>query len=245
MIVSHSMGGDLENPTRHRDRHPHRGAGRGKVTDERVHHFPGRFACDRYAAAGRSTSFSCSSKRVRRLSSPSSARSTSVAPGLRPPSTSSALSQLIKQDPSYQNGWWANANGWNSVTSDMTPGCYNYRTTVDSYSDVAGSYGCRRGVSRVVTMPHSARCGQQTPGVYPEEQSSTASPHVLCSRRAWRRQSSSSLILRICTRSGVSVLREPTRVKNVLGVALPHDKVWACESAISRSSTTAVSPTSL
>jgi hypothetical protein len=42
---------------------------------------------------------------------------------------------------SYQNGWWANANGWNSITADMTPGCYNYRTTVDSYNDVAGGYG--------------------------------------------------------------------------------------------------------
>lgn len=42
---------------------------------------------------------------------------------------------------SYQNGWWANSNGWNSITANMTPGCYSYRTTVDSYNDVAGSYG--------------------------------------------------------------------------------------------------------
>ena len=35
--------GDLEHPTRHRDGDP---VG-GQLTDERVHHFPGRLACDR------------------------------------------------------------------------------------------------------------------------------------------------------------------------------------------------------
>jgi hypothetical protein len=42
---------ELENPTRHRDGDPVS----GKVTDEREHHSPGRFAWDRYAAARRST----------------------------------------------------------------------------------------------------------------------------------------------------------------------------------------------
>jgi hypothetical protein len=30
---------ELQYPARHRDRHPHRGAGRGQLTDERVDHF--------------------------------------------------------------------------------------------------------------------------------------------------------------------------------------------------------------
>jgi SAM-dependent methyltransferase len=34
----------------------------GDVTDERVDHLPAGFACDKYAAARRSTSFSCSSR---------------------------------------------------------------------------------------------------------------------------------------------------------------------------------------
>ena len=64
--------GDLEHPTRHRDGDPVD----GQLADERVHHFrPGRFACDRYAAARRSTSFSCSSSLFRLRSSRSSADS--------------------------------------------------------------------------------------------------------------------------------------------------------------------------
>ena len=41
----------------------------------------------------------------------------------------------------FVNGWWANANGWNSITGTLGAGCYSYRTTTDSYNDVAGSYG--------------------------------------------------------------------------------------------------------
>ena len=36
-----------QDPARHRDRHPDRGASRGHLTDEREDYFPGRFAWDR------------------------------------------------------------------------------------------------------------------------------------------------------------------------------------------------------
>lgn len=39
--------GQAEDPQRHRDRHPDRGAGRGHLSDEREDYFPGRFAWDR------------------------------------------------------------------------------------------------------------------------------------------------------------------------------------------------------
>jgi len=39
--------GDPQHPARHRDRHPHRGAGRGQFTDERERYFPGRLPCAR------------------------------------------------------------------------------------------------------------------------------------------------------------------------------------------------------
>jgi hypothetical protein len=64
----------------------------------RVHHFPGRFACDRYAAARRRTSFSCSNSRIRLRASPSSAFSVAMVPGLIPSSTSAAFNQLIRHD---------------------------------------------------------------------------------------------------------------------------------------------------
>ena len=86
------LAGELEDPARHRDGDP---VG-GQLADERVHHFPGRFACDRYAAARRSTSFSCSSSRIRRFASRSSAFSAAVVPGLMPSSTSAAL-QPVRQ----------------------------------------------------------------------------------------------------------------------------------------------------
>jgi hypothetical protein len=38
-------------------------------------------------------------------------------------------------------GWWANNNGWNSITATLASGCADYRTTTDSYNDVAGGYG--------------------------------------------------------------------------------------------------------
>jgi hypothetical protein len=41
------LAGDVQDPARHRDRHPNTGTDRGKLADERVDHFPGRFACDR------------------------------------------------------------------------------------------------------------------------------------------------------------------------------------------------------
>ena len=68
------LAGELEHPTRHRHRDP-RG---GELSHERVEPFPGRFACDRYAAARRSTSFSCSSSRFRLRASRISAASVRV-----------------------------------------------------------------------------------------------------------------------------------------------------------------------
>jgi len=55
--------------------------------------FPGRFACDRYAAARRRTSFCCSSSR---LCLRSSADCESVAPGRRPASTAARRSQFCR-----------------------------------------------------------------------------------------------------------------------------------------------------
>lgn len=43
--------------------------------------------------------------------------------------------------PSFVAGWWANNNGWNSISTALPSGCADYRTTTDSYNDVAGSYG--------------------------------------------------------------------------------------------------------
>jgi hypothetical protein len=42
---------------------------------------------------------------------------------------------------SFVAGGWANGSGWNSVTANLPTGCAQYRMTVDSYNDVAGSYG--------------------------------------------------------------------------------------------------------
>jgi hypothetical protein len=41
----------------------------------------------------------------------------------------------------FVNGWWANANGWNSITANLPSGCYDYRTTTDSYNDSIGPVG--------------------------------------------------------------------------------------------------------
>ena len=62
------LAGKLENPARHRDRH----TVRGELPHERVEPFPGRLACDRYAAARRRISFSCSRSRIRLRASRSS-----------------------------------------------------------------------------------------------------------------------------------------------------------------------------
>ena len=64
----------VKSPARHRHRDPCF----GELCHERVEPFPGRFACDRYAAARRSTSFSCSSSRFRFRSSRISAASDRV-----------------------------------------------------------------------------------------------------------------------------------------------------------------------
>ena len=86
--------GDLQDPTRHRDGDPVD----SEFTDERVHHFPGRFACDRYAAARRNTSFSCSSSRNRFRSSRFSPSSSDAGPDRSPSSRSARLNQLFKHD---------------------------------------------------------------------------------------------------------------------------------------------------
>src|SRR5690625_6080825 len=75
--------GEPQHPARHRYRHPHRGAGGGHLTDEREDYFGGVMcACDRYAAARRSTSFSCSNSRTR-LSALETSRRSSVSTGDR------------------------------------------------------------------------------------------------------------------------------------------------------------------
>jgi hypothetical protein len=43
--------------------------------------------------------------------------------------------------PSMVNGWWANNNGWNSITATLLPGCYDYRTRTDSYNYSVGDVG--------------------------------------------------------------------------------------------------------
>ena len=49
----------------------------------------------------------------------------------------------------YVNGWWANNHGWNSITATLPYGCYNYRTTTESYNHVVGSYGAGVNLGRV------------------------------------------------------------------------------------------------
>src|SRR5690606_1690052 len=87
----------IQDPTRHRHRYPDRVLLHGQLTDEREHHFGGRFACERYAAARRRTSFSCSSNRIRRLASRSSTDSCRPGSGLPPPSRSALASQFVRQ----------------------------------------------------------------------------------------------------------------------------------------------------
>src|SRR6476661_4083863 len=84
------LAGELEDPARHRDGDPVV----GELLHERVNPFPGRFDCDRYAAARRRTSFSCSSSRFRRRSSRSSADSPVVLPGAAPSSMSACRSHF-------------------------------------------------------------------------------------------------------------------------------------------------------
>src|SRR5699024_9609922 len=85
------LAGELEHPARHRYGNP---VG-GELSYERVEPFDGRFACDRYAAARRTSSFSCSNSRVRRRSSRSSADSSVVVPGWLPASISACRIHFV------------------------------------------------------------------------------------------------------------------------------------------------------
>src|SRR5699024_11461295 len=67
----------------------------GELFHERVEPFPGRCAWERYAAARRRTSTSCSRSLFRLRSSRSSAFSDLVKPGFCPCSTRSSLSHLL------------------------------------------------------------------------------------------------------------------------------------------------------
>jgi hypothetical protein len=42
---------------------------------------------------------------------------------------------------SFIGGTWAGVDGWNSVSAPLSTGCEEYRTTVDSYNDIAGTHG--------------------------------------------------------------------------------------------------------
>ena len=87
------LAGELEYPARHRDGD----AVCGELTHERVEPFPGRFACDRYAAARRNTSFSCSSRRLRLRSSRNSSDSLPTRAGLAPSSIGGAAQPLVQR----------------------------------------------------------------------------------------------------------------------------------------------------
>lgn len=91
------LGREPQDPARHRDRHPDTGVGRGHLMDEREDCFPGRFAWERYAAARRRTSFSCSSNRLRFFNARISARSASLTPERWPFSMSAFFIQLCRQ----------------------------------------------------------------------------------------------------------------------------------------------------
>lgn len=66
--------------------------------DQREHHV-GSAACDRYMAALRRTSFSCSSSRMGFFALRNSAASAWITPGVMPSLTSAILSQRCRQDP--------------------------------------------------------------------------------------------------------------------------------------------------
>ena len=46
-------------------------------------------------------------------------------------------------------GSWANNNGVNTIDGTLKKGCYNYRTTVDSYNDVVGAFGGGASIGKV------------------------------------------------------------------------------------------------
>ncbi len=74
------LAGQPEHPARHRHRHPVRGIGGGQLADEQVHHFAGRFACDRYAAALRRSAASTPPKASNTTTPASSSAPTSPGP---------------------------------------------------------------------------------------------------------------------------------------------------------------------
>ena len=53
---------------------------------------------------------------------------------------------------SYRGGGWVYNNGWNSARGILTRGCAYYRTTVDSYNDIAGRY---RGGTNLGPVGHT------------------------------------------------------------------------------------------
>ncbi|MGL4297954.1 MAG: hypothetical protein ACRCW4_02645 [Candidatus Neomicrothrix subdominans] len=64
---------ELEHPARHRHRHPESGTAASELPHEGVEPFPGSCTWDKYAAARRNTSFSCSNSWLRRFNSRNSA----------------------------------------------------------------------------------------------------------------------------------------------------------------------------
>ncbi len=126
------LAGQPEHPARHRHRHPVRGSGGGQLADERVHHFAGRFACDRYAAALLSTSFSCSSNRIRLRASRSSADSPDGVTGVAPSSVSARRSHFDSVI-----GWPPKSA---AICSSVTPGS-RLRATRTTSSRNSFGYG--------------------------------------------------------------------------------------------------------
>ena len=59
--------------------------------------------------------------------------------------------------PEFVAGNWANANGWNSLTTSQPAGCYDYRTVVDSYNDYAGGHGSGVNVGQVGTASNGTK----------------------------------------------------------------------------------------
>ena len=59
--------------------------------------------------------------------------------------------------PAYVNGWWANNNGWNSITATLLSGCYNYRTRTDSYNYAVGDVGGGVNVGQAGVTAHGRK----------------------------------------------------------------------------------------
>ena len=121
--------GEFQNPAQHRHGDPQV----GELRNERVGHFEQppsfRFARDRYAAARRRTSFSCSRTRIRFFSSGAFAASVEVRPGRLPSLTPARGSQfysvislipkscdLFDGDAASRRRAIATTPSWNSLT---------------------------------------------------------------------------------------------------------------------------------